>query len=123
MIVAHLIPAWLAGTLQTIRKFTEHLGMTGSSILAMTRTVEYRHPIGIAASRSQLHVDHHGTHHRWARIPYYELPSVTPKAYAENAEAHTFPNHLSAIIDMVPHLLDPKLGPQWLTAESDVSVR
>ena len=110
---AHVIPAWIAGTLQTIRKFTEHLGMTGDSILAMTRTVEYRHALGKIASRSQLHVDHHGTHHRWARIPFYDLPKVTPEAYSADPTARTFSSHFAALGDMLPHLLDPKVGPQW----------
>ena len=75
-VVGHLVPAWLAGTLQTLRKFTEH------TILAMTRTVVYTGSVGRAASTTQLHVEHHGTHHRRARIPWNELPDVTPTVYA-----------------------------------------
>ncbi len=112
-VAAHLAPAWLAGTLQTIRKFTEHLGMHGDSILAMTRTVVYRGRAGRAASRSQLHVDHHGTHHRWARLPWERLPEATPIAYGEAPEARIFASHLEAVRDMLPHLRDPKLGPAW----------
>jgi hypothetical protein len=40
-IVMHLAPAWLAGSMQTVRKFTEHLGMFGDTIVSMTRTVVY----------------------------------------------------------------------------------
>ena len=43
-IVMHLAPAWLAGSMQTVRKFTEHLGMFGDTIVSMTRTVVYRGP-------------------------------------------------------------------------------
>jgi fatty acid desaturase len=113
-LVAHLIPAWLAGTMQTIRKFTEHLGMFGEGIIAMTRTVAYRGPIGRAASASQLHVEHHATHHRYARIPYYVLPKATDVVYADALNGRLFSNHMRAFLDMVPHLFNPRVGPQWL---------
>ena len=29
-----------------------------------------------------LYNDYHGTHHRYARIPYYHLPEATPFALA-----------------------------------------
>lgn len=44
-IVMHLAPAWLAGSMQTVRKFTEHLGMFGDTIVSMARTVVYRGPM------------------------------------------------------------------------------
>ena len=116
--IGFLIPAWGAGTFQTIRKFTEHLGMHGDSIMTMTRTVVYQRLPGKAASRSQLHVDHHGTHHRYARIPYYDLPAATDIVYGGDNARHTFPSHLAAIRDMLPHLLDPKVGPQWIGGKS-----
>lgn len=114
-LVGHLVPAWIAGSLQTVRKFTEHLGRMGDTVYGMTRTVVYVGPVGRAASRSQLYVDHHATHHRWARIPYHNLPLATKIVYAEldEASAKTFSNHWAAIADMLPHLLDPKIGPQW----------
>lgn len=112
-LVGHLVPVWLVGTMQTVRKFTEHLGRFGDTVLDMTRTVVYERPLGRAASRSQLHVEHHGTHHRWVRIPYQHLPAATSIVYGADEAPRTFPNHWSAIRDMLPHLLDPRLGPQW----------
>jgi fatty acid desaturase len=112
-VVAHLAPAWLAGSMQTIRKFTEHLGMHGASIVSMTRTVVYRGPVGRAASASQLHVEHHAAHHRHARIPHYALPEATELVHALEAGGRRFPTHAHAVLDMLPHLADPKLGPQW----------
>jgi fatty acid desaturase len=109
--VSFFAPAWLAGVLQTVRKFIEHLGMHGETIASMTRTVVYQRPVGKLASASQLHVDHHGTHHRHARIPYFDLPEHTPAVYGRE---RLFRSHLEACLDMLPHLLDPKVGPQWL---------
>jgi fatty acid desaturase len=112
-LVGWLAPVWIAGSAQTLRKFTEHLGMHGESVLAMTRTVAYRHAAGRAASRSQRHVDHHGTHHRYARIPFYDLPRVTETAYGAAPDARLYRSHLAALLDMLPSLLDPRVGPQW----------
>ena len=112
-VVGWVVPAWLTGTAQTLRKFTEHLGMHGDSVLAMTRTVAYRGRVGRAASRSQRHVDHHGTHHRYARVPFYDLPEVTEEAYGADREARLYRSHLAAVADMLPHLIDPRVGPQW----------
>jgi hypothetical protein len=87
--------------------------MHGETIASMTRTVVYRERFGRLASASQLHVDHHGTHHRHARIPYYDLPGHTHAVYGEE---RLFRSHLEACADMLPHLLDPKVGPQWVRA-------
>ncbi len=113
LLVAHVVPAWLAGTMQTVRKFTEHLGMFGEGIMGMTRTVVYGGVAGRAASASQLHVEHHATHHRFARIPYYALPEATGVMYAGASGGRVFRTHVGAMLDMAPHLLDPKVGPQW----------
>lgn len=112
-LIGFLAPAWMTGTLQTIRKFTEHLGRFGETIEEMTRTVVYSRRFGRAASCSQLHVELHGTHHRWPRIPFHKLPQATRIVCEELEQSRTYPNHLVAICDMLPHLLDPKLGPQW----------
>jgi fatty acid desaturase len=109
--VAHLVPAWLAGVLQTVRKFTEHLGMHGDSIPSMTRWVEHRRWPGRILSRSQLFVDHHGTHHRWPRIPWFALPNATPLARRDVGPP--FPAYLPAVRDALRHLRDPRVGPQW----------
>ncbi|MBK8975141.1 MAG: fatty acid desaturase [Planctomycetes bacterium] len=109
--VAYLVPAWLTGTLQTLRKFTEHLGMAGDTITAMTRTVVYRGRLGRLLSRTQLHVDHHGTHHRWPRIPWDRLPEATPLAYPGLHGA--WRSHAAATRDALRHLRDPWVGPQW----------
>ncbi len=116
-IVAHFVSMWAAGSIQAIRKFTEHLGMFGEGVLGVTRTVVHERPLGKALSKSQLHTDHHGTHHRWARIPYYGLPEATKLAFEETPDGRMFPNYLAAMADMIPNLLDPKVGSQWVSGE------
>ena len=112
--VGHLAPAWIAGSMQTVRKFTEHLGRFGNTIPEMTRTVVYAGPVGRAASKSQLHVEHHGAHHSWPGIAYRNLPEATPIVYGPDWHGRTYSSHWAAMCDMLPWLLDPRLGPQWL---------
>lgn len=112
-LVGHFAPAWITGTVQTIRKFTEHLGRFGETIPDMTRTVVYTRGLGCAASRSQLHVEHHATHHRWPRIPHHRLPEATRIICDDGRHGPVYPSHVAAIRDMLPHLADPKVGPQW----------
>jgi fatty acid desaturase len=113
-VVGYLVPAMLAGNLQSLRKFTEHLGLVGGSIVSTTRTVIDRHPLGSAMSRLLLHIDYHGTHHRYARLPYYNLPAATPYVLdTDESRQLVFPTYAAAMRDMFPALKDPKVGKQW----------
>ncbi len=113
LLVGHVAPAWIAGSFQTIRKFTEHLGRFGETPLDMTRTVVYSRRAGQLASASQLHVDHHGTHHLWPGIPFHKLPEATPIVHQQRDPGCIYTSHWAAIRDMLPHLADPRVGPQW----------
>ncbi|HEX4148676.1 MAG TPA: fatty acid desaturase, partial [Pirellulales bacterium] len=113
--VGYLVPASLAAAAQTLRKFTEHMGLLDEGVLSTTRTVVDQRPLGQALSRSLLHIDHHGTHHRYAKIPYYNLPAATPLVYASAAERSViFSSYLQALLDMLPTLANPRIGRQWL---------
>src|SRR5438046_6224491 len=39
LLVMYLIPASLAGCMQSLRKYIEHMGMTGSTVLSSTRSI------------------------------------------------------------------------------------
>jgi len=113
-IVGYLVPATIAGNLQSLRKFTEHMGLTGDSILTVTRTVVDPHLVGNFLSESMLHIDYHGTHHRYAKLPYYNLPAATPYVFAANQPAlPIYPNYASAVLDMLRTLGNPRVGKQW----------
>ena len=116
--VAYLAPAIIAGNLQSLRKFTEHMGLLGSTILESTRTVVDPSLVGSALSESMLHVDYHGTHHRYAKVPYYNLPEATPFVYGtQSGDPRLFPNYASAMFDMVRSLSNPRFGRQWVADE------
>lgn len=117
-VVGYLVQAIIAGNLQSIRKFTEHVGLLGDSILTTTRTVVDKSLYGEGMSRSMLRIDYHGTHHRYAKVPYYHLPAATPWVYDGKVECvPIFPTYIAAMWDMFRTLGNPRVGSQWLKAE------
>src|SRR5436190_940736 len=46
LLVLYVIPALLAGDMHSLRKYIEHMGMTGSTVLGLTRTVVPSGPLG-----------------------------------------------------------------------------
>jgi fatty acid desaturase len=114
-------PMAISGAMQTLNKFEQHLGLHGDTVLGLTRTVVDNHKVGEMFSAAMLYNDYHGTHHRYAKIPYYHLPQATPYALSGAREyAPVFPSIVSASLDMLHCLIDPKVGPQW-NAEKDGS--
>jgi fatty acid desaturase len=118
LIVATIVPLALSGMLQTLNKFEQHLGLHGQSVLGLTRTVVDRDRYSELVSAAMLYNDYHGTHHRYARIPYYHLPEATPYALAGAREyCPVYPNIAMAVLDMLTCLRDPKVGPQWIECD------
>ena len=78
-----VLPMVISGMMQTLNKFEQHLGLHGQSVLGLTRTVVDQHPAGELVSATMLFNDYHGTHHRYAKIPYYRLPHATPYTLSE----------------------------------------
>jgi fatty acid desaturase len=114
-VVAVLVPLWLAAAIQTLDKFTQHLGLHGDTVLSATRTIAAERGIGKILSLSVQRVDHHGAHHLDASVPYYHLPEATKEIYVEGHEpGPIYGNHFRAVLAMLPSMLDPKIGVQWL---------
>lgn len=110
-----VVPLTIAGMLQTLNKFMQHLGLHGRTVLGMTRTVVDADWSSRMISKSLLYNDYHGTHHRYAKIPYYNLPAATPYTLSMAEEpCPVFPNVASALFNMLPCLANPKVGPQWV---------
>jgi fatty acid desaturase len=116
--IGYFVQALIAGNLQSIRKFTEHVGLLGDTILTTTRTVVDHTHYGEAMSRSMLRIDYHGTHHRYAKVPYYHLPAATPYVYDGRVECvPIFPSYWAAMLDMARSLGNPRVGAQWIKAD------
>lgn len=118
-LIVAVVPMAISGILQTLNKFTQHLGLHGNTVLGLTRTVVDQHLSAELISSAMFYNDYHGTHHRYAKIPYYNLPPATPYTLAGASEpCPVFHNLASAFFDMLPCLTDPKVGPQWLSPTS-----
>jgi fatty acid desaturase len=118
--VGTLAPMVISGMLQTLNKYEQHLGLHGRTVLGLTRTVVDESLASEIVSAAMLYNDYHGTHHRYAKIPYYHLPSATPYALSGAREhAPVYPSIVSAFLDMLRCLRDPKAGPQWEDACSE----
>lgn len=123
LLVGSLIPLVISAMLQTLNKFEQHLGLHGQTVLGLTRTVVDRTKYTELVSAAMLYNDYHGTHHRYAKIPYYHLPHATPYALAGARErTPVYPSIFSAFAAMLYCLSDPKAGPQWNTGHESVPV-
>lgn len=109
-VVAWLIPAWMTGVLQTLRKFTEHLGLGGDSIMSRCRTIAYRGRFARWLSESQLHVEHHGTHHRYPSVAWDRLPTETDRLWSGAAPGSHYASHWPALREALGWLGDPMVG-------------
>lgn len=118
LLVTAIIPMAISGVMQTLNKYTQHLGLHGRTVLGLTRTVVDEHKAGEVVSSAMFYNDYHGTHHRYAKIPYYNLPPATPYTLANATEfCPVYSNLGMAFLAMLPCLADPKVGPQWIGDE------
>lgn len=123
LLVGTIVPMWFSGILQTLNKYEQHLGLHGQTVLGLTRTVVDQSKSAEIISAAMLYNDYHGTHHRYAKIPYYHLPDATPYTLAGAREpVPVFPSIVSAFVDMLRCLWNPKAGPQWAERENCAEV-
>ncbi|MEZ6073520.1 MAG: fatty acid desaturase [Pirellulales bacterium] len=113
-------PVYLAGVLQTLRKFTEHLGLLGNTPETAARTIVDRSLVGRFLSATMLNVTYHTAHHRDASLPYFELPRATEEARAVDPSGNPiFTSYWQGFLDMLPAIANPRVGGQWLDADGD----
>ncbi len=110
----YLVPALIAGNLQSWRKYIEHVGMTGNTPNSATRSIICRTWLGNLVSFSLLHEPYHGVHHEIAGIPHAELPFhaevLEPK---EPEDVPPFRSYGHAFLHLFRSLGDPRVGGQW----------
>ena len=111
----YALPGIIAGNMHTLRKYTEHMGLTGSTVLASTRSVVPGGRAGRLLARSLFNIPYHGIHHRYARLPQSETPGFTwllkPTGPGDELP---YANYLAAFLAMIRTLGDPRIGAQWL---------
>lgn len=110
----HLLPAFIAGNLQSWRKYVEHIGLHGHTAKSATRSIITDTWSGRILSLTLLHEPFHAVHHVSAGIPHHELPlhagSLQPSAEGELAP---FPSYRSALKHLFGELPDPRVGSHW----------
>jgi len=107
---AWVLPWWIAGILQTGRKFTEHLGMSSYDPLHGTRTVYGGGWLTRVCSYLNSDIFIHGPHHRSPRVTADELHAFATQLRAASANGF-YDSYGAAIKDMLPHLLqNPGVG-------------
>jgi len=120
LLMMYVIPATLAGSMQSLRKYIEHMGLNGSTVLSSTRSVVDPGLLGRFLSFTLFNEPYHGVHHKYARLPYEVLPQFVDDLIPSNppAEREPFPTYRHALMDMLPTLLDPKVGAQWVKVDA-----
>lgn len=110
----HVIPGWLAANMQSVRKYVEHVGLTGSTVNSSTRSIVADGWTAAFLNFTLLHEPYHGVHHWRSGLPHPELPlhadALEPKVDEERPPFRTF---RAAVYDLLINLGDPRVGAQW----------
>jgi len=110
----HVIPAWIAGNAQSLRKYVEHVGLTGATVNGSTRSIVAEGWVAKFMCFTLLHEPYHGVHHWRPGLPHPELPmnaeALDPK---EEDEKPPFRTYTAALVDLLVNLPDPRVGAQW----------
>jgi len=110
----HVIPAWLAGNMQSVRKYIEHVGMLGCTVNGSTRSIVAEGWVANFMTFTLLHEPFHGVHHWRSGLTHPELPQHT---YAleptTDDERPPFRTYSAAFYDLFINLADPRVGAQW----------
>jgi fatty acid desaturase len=116
----YVAPAWLAANMQSLRKYIEHVGLTGSTVNSSTRSIVAHGWIGKLIAFTLLHEPFHGVHHRHSGLPHSKLPQfVAVLEPAAPNERPPFPNYWQAFLDLFRSLADPRVGAQWNAVRSE----
>lgn len=120
--VVYLAPALLAGNLQSWRKYIEHMGLTGETVLGSTRSVIPSSMVGRFFAFSLFNEPYHGVHHKYGQLPQVALPAFRSVLVPETAqEQPPHANYRRALVDMLGTLRDPHIGAQWLRHRARIS--
>jgi fatty acid desaturase len=114
-VLMYVVPGVIAGNMHSMRKYIEHMGMTGSTVLSCTRSILASGPLARFVSFTLFNINYHGIHHRYARIPQARLPELTSLLASDRAEeSPPYPSYRAAMSEMLLTLSDPRIGAQWL---------
>ena len=106
-LMAWVLPHYLAGVVQSIRKFTEHLGMRDYDPMLGTRTVIGNNWFTRFCTYLNFDIFVHGPHHRHPRVAHDQLVEKMNDYMNVNPEKDypVFPTYFHAILHMIPFML------------------
>jgi fatty acid desaturase len=121
LLVGFLIPSLLTGTMQTARRFIEHMGVYGDTVDTCTRTVDDHSRLGRFLSFTMLNGDIHGPHHLHAKVPQNHLPAALEIDLREGllTPKSVYPNYWAATKAMIGELRNPRIGKHWIDQPVD----
>ena len=100
--------------MQSVRKYVEHVGLTGSTVNSSTRSIVADGWTAAFLNFTLLHEPYHGVHHWRSGLPHPELPlhanALEPQVDEERPPFRTF---RAAVYDLLLNLGDPRVGAQW----------
>ena len=108
-----LVPHLFAGTYQTVRKLTEHLGMSSYDPLLGTRTVMGQGFITQLCTYLNFDIFVHGPHHRHPRVSHDQLGQKMDEYISEHPDSQfpLYPTYLGAAAAMLPWMFrNPGVG-------------
>jgi fatty acid desaturase len=112
----YFIPTFIAGNLQSWRKYIEHVGLTGSTVNSGTRNIVAHGWSGRLMAFSLLHEPYHGLHHLHVGLPHAKLPRLASELEpCHPDEIRPFPSYRHAMLHLIRSLADPRVGAQWNT--------
>lgn len=115
----YVAPAFLAGNLQSWRKYIEHVGLTGNTVNGSTRSVVAEGWQGRLVAFTLLHEPFHGVHHLHMGLTHAELPRHASELAPQTPdEIHPFPSYRHALLHLIRNLADPRVGAQWRTTSN-----
>ena len=113
----YLLPTFVAGNLQSWRKYIEHVGLTGDTVNSSTRSIVAQGWPGRLFAFTLLHEPFHGLHHLHVGLPHAELPRLSPELAPKTPEEiQPFPSYRRALLHLLRSLADPRVGAQWRTS-------
>ncbi len=100
------LPLTLAATMNTARKFIEHLGLPSEDPLFGTRTIVSGGLFSRLCRYFNFDIATHGPHHRYPRASHEDLAGIMQKHVAsdQRLQQQTFGSYLAAALDTLPHL-------------------
>jgi fatty acid desaturase len=107
------LPLWLAPVFGTLRKLTEHLGMSSYDPILGTRTVVGKNLVTRLCSYFNFELFVHGPHHRYPRTPHGRLVARLDEFRRERPEnaVPLFGTYRAAFFDALPWLFrNPGVG-------------